>query len=246
MKVNSKKILLWLYQSEGTTPRRLRAEDLRQISPELLPSGFRSLLNLLKSKSLIAQERIGSADLFSLTSYGRAALEAYFPALTAQRDSWRGEWQLIVFIEAPGSDKQFRYLRQYLLTHGCGQLSRGNYLFPGKLPLEIEQTLNRLYVSKVMVMRVRDWSFGDERLVVSRVFNLADQKSVYSGISNEVDRLLRRVAGQKSIGDKDKMAIRLVFDRLVHLLGNDWGLLSFYYPELKSGVYLLSLLQSIS
>lgn len=240
MKATTKKLLLWLYQPDQTTNRQIDVSKLRLILPELKKSGFRSLLNLLKSQQLVVIE-----EGVVLTSYGRSSLEAQFPALKTLSRSSGIEWKVITFIEAPSSDKQFRYLRQFLLHNGCGQLTRGSYLYPGSLPVEIINTLHKLYVGKALVTGLDGWIFGDERLVVGRIFGLPDLKSGYSGISKEIQSLLRKINTQKSIEDKDKTAISLVFDRLIELLSVDLGLLQFYSPDVKSGSDLLAQLQSL-
>lgn len=253
MKTTTKKILLWLYSFNPAENRLVPVEDLRLILPELKKSGYRSLLNLLKSQQYIfIESRANSSDVakdqgnfVGLTSHGRNALKAQFPVLKTIDEPFDGQWNLITFLEAPSSDKQFRYLRQYLLNLHCGQLARGAYLYPGQLPVEITNTLNKLYVGKVLVTGLKKWDFGDERLIINNVFHLSDLKSGYSGISKEIYLMLRKSNGQKSIEDRDKSDIHLVFDRLVEFLANDLGLLQFYSPDVKSGLDLLLQLQSL-
>lgn len=243
MKSNTQKLLLWLYGPASEAVRVVGVSQLRLILPDLKPSGFRSLLNHLERQSLIFRDASGGQNQYGLTSHGMTALEAQFPVLNWSDDRRLGTWSLITFIEAPASDKQFRYLRQFLLDQGCGQLSRGNYLFPGQLSVPMTATLNQLYIGKVLVTGIERWIFGDERLVVNRVFNLADLRNGYSGISKEVDQLLSSLNRQKSIEDKDKLAICMVFDRLADLLRHDLGLLQRYFPDVKSGSELLFRLQ---
>lgn len=245
MKASTKKLLLWLYQTDPTLKRRVGLENLRLILPELKKSGFRSLLNLLKSQEYLLIESVEGESRVSLTSHANKVLEAQFPALTLSNRPTISEWQLITFIEPPSSDKQFRYLRQFLLNNRCGQLSRGSYLHPGPLPTQVAETLLKLYVGKVVVTGFKNWVFGDERLVVDKVFGLTDLKTGYSGISKEIYLLLKKINQQKSIEDRDKTAISLVFDRLVEFLRLDLGLLQFYSPEVKSGLELLGQLQAL-
>lgn len=243
MKQTTKKLLLWLYQTDNSQIRSVSVGELRLILPELKQSGYRSLLNLLKSQRYLMLDN--ESQLVCLTTYGRDALEAQFPVLKVSADWKVTGWQLITFIEAPSSDKQFRYLRQYLLANRCGQLTRGLYLYPGQLPAEVLTTLQRLYVGKVLVTGLSDWNFGDERLVIGEVFGLPDLKSGYSGISKEIYLLLKQVNQQKSIEDKEKTMIAMVFDRLIEFLATDLGLLQSYYPGYKSGPELLTQLQDL-
>jgi len=239
MKQNSKKILLWLYGVSGRTQGTANLAELQGLWPDLKPSSLRSLLQLLKQQSLVGVEKADGQTRYHLSSYGRDLLEDQFPALKDESPSMVASWQLVTFIEAPSNDKQFRYLRQYLTSQRFGALSRGNYLYPGELPDQVKKTLNKLYIGGVVVTGFTKWSFGDERLIVDRVFGLSDLKSGYSGISKEVDRLLVRKNQPKSIEHKDKLAIGMVFDRLESFLSLDLGLFPFYYPELVSGKGLL-------
>ncbi len=253
MKTTTKKLLLWLYNSDSAENRLVSVEKLRLILPELKKSGYRSLLNLLKNQRYIfteaAQKSFDSTQeqglMIGLTSHGRNALEAQFPVLKSLNQPFIGDWNLITFIEAPSNDKQFRYLRQYLLNAHCGQLARGAYLYPGSLSIEVINTLNKLYIGKVLVTGLKSWNFGDERLTIDAVFHLSDLRSGYSGISKEVHSVLRKFNSQKSIENRDKTSIHMVFDRLVELLSQDLGLLLYYSPDVKSGPDLLFQLQDL-
>lgn len=253
MKTTTKKILLWLYSADPAENRLVEIDNLRLILPELKKSGYRSLLNLLKNQQYIFIES-GSSDLelpsrqsnlVGLTSHGREALKAQFPVLKTLNEPFDGVWTLITFLEAPSNDKQFRYLRQHLINFHCGQLARGAYLYPGSLPNEVVNTLNKLYVGKVLVTGLKSWNFGDERSIVGDVFHLSDLKSGYSGISKEIYLMLRKSDKQKSIENRDKSDIHLVFDRLMEFLANDLGLLQYYSPDSKSGLDLLFQLQDL-
>jgi DNA-binding transcriptional regulator PaaX len=244
MKQTTKKILLWLYPTDVSTERVVNVDELRLILPELKDSGFRSLLNLLKKQHLISQENEAAQSVYRLTSYGKTSLEAEFPLFSNLMSDWSGEWSMIVFLNAPKSDKQFRYLRKFLIDNRCGQLSRGVYLYPGTIPTELHKLLLSMYVNAVLVTGVKGWLFGDERSVIIETFNLSDLKSGYSGISKEVYSLLKQKNIQKGFDGGDKQDICLVFDRLAILLNEDLGLFQHYYPDVRSGRELLSQLQN--
>lgn len=244
MKQTTKKILLWLYTKETDVGRVVSVDQLRLILPDLKKSGFRSLLNLLKKQHLISQESSTTKTGYRLTSYGRTSLEAEFPVFSNQMNDWSGEWSMIVFLNAPKSDMQFRYLRKFLLDNRCGQLSRGVYLYPGSLPSEMNKLLLNMYVNSVLVTGVKDWLFGDERSMVIETFNLSDLKSGYSGISKEIYALLKLRNDKKRSDGGDKRAICLVFDRLASLINEDLGLFQHYYPDVRSGDELLTQLQN--
>lgn len=235
MKNTTKKILLWLYPQQNEEERVVAVDELRLILPELKNSGFRSLLNLLKKQQLILGEEIERETKYRLTSYGKSSLQAQFPFFSSSMSQWSGQWTMIVFLSAPKSDKQFRYLRKFLVDKHCGQLSRGVYLYPGNLTSEINDLLMKLYIGSVLVTGIDGWVFGDERAVIIDTFQLKDLKSGYSGIGKEIYQLLKKKNAKKSSEGRDKGEISLVFDRLVSLLDIDLGLLQYYYPEVRSG-----------
>lgn len=245
MKQTTKKVLLWLYQIDKEVERVSSVDDLRLLLPELKNSGFRSLLNLLKKQSLISREEKGNKTIYRLTTYGESLLEADFPLFSNLTSDWSGQWTMIVFQAAPKSDKQFRYLRKFLIDEHCGQLARGVYLYPGDLPASISSLLLKLYVGSVLVTGISEWSFGDERSLISNIFGLSDLKSGYSGISKEIYQLLSQKNKLKGSESRDNSAVCLAFDRLISLLSTDLGLLHHYYPESKSGGSLLSQLQEL-
>jgi len=245
MKQTTKKVLLWLYPIDTSAERVVSVDELRFVLPELKDSGFRSLLNLLKKQHLISQENEVAQSAYRLTSYGKTSLEAEFPLFSDLMRDWSGEWNMIVFLNAPKSDKQFRYLRKFLIDNRCGQLSRGVYLYPGTMPTELHKLLSGMYVNSVLVTGLKSWLFGDERSVIIETFSLLDLHSGYSGISKEVYQLLKQKNIQKGFDGGDKQDICLVFDRLVILLNDDLGLFQHYYPDTKSGKELLLQLQSV-
>jgi DNA-binding transcriptional regulator PaaX len=245
MKQTTKKILLWLYETAEVEDRQVAVDDLRLILPEITNSGFRSLLNLLKKQQLISQEEKEDKNQLRLTSYGRGSLEAEFPVFSPVMNDWSGQWSLVLFSNAPKSDKQFRYLRKFLVDRQCGQLARGVYVYPGVLPSDVKTLLLKLYIGSVTVVSIDQWLFGDEQSIISGIYSLSDLKNSYSGISTEIHQLLKQKSTKKSIEDRDKQAVCLVFDRLVNSLHSDLGLLPHYYPDSKSGDQLLSQLQTL-
>ena len=241
MKATTRKILVWLYSPDLDQERWVDAQDLRLLLSELKKSGFRSLISLLKSQQLIVVQ----AGRVRLTTYGRDLLESQFPTFGERLDTWEGEWSVIVFLVSPRGDLRFRYLRKFLLGERCAQLSRGVYLYPGEVPSEVSKLLLKLYVGSVVVIKTKDWAFGDEKSIVNELFLLSDIKNAYSGIGDEAGQLLRRKNQGKGSSDQYKKVVYLVFDRLLEMLSLDLGLVHFYYLEEKGGKFLLSRLQEL-
>lgn len=219
--------------------------QLKLLLPNLTPGGRRSLVHYLKQKHLLRSERLGVESQLSLTPHGRDAIEKLFPALSARRMRWQGEWSVLIFINGPKGDPNFRYLRQLLLEHHALSLRRGVYLCPGEFPSQIMNELKQLYVGAVQVLTIDQWRFGDEQSLVEQHYKLSDVIEISSGISKEIEELLKRKKEQKGLTNKTKQQIFSVFDRLFDLLCQDPGLTHYYYPENDSSYQLLQKLQQL-
>ncbi len=251
MKDNTQKLLVWLYQSEDNgeageaeKARLVGYDQLELLFPDYTPGGRRSLIYYLQQKHLLKTERQGRKSGFSLTTHGREAVEALFPALS---ERFRGQlqWQAVIFIEAPRGDQHFRYLREQLLAKQAICLSRGVYLYPGPLPASLQAELRSLYVGAVQVLKIEQWEFGDEQAIVEEHYKLSDVVEILSGLSSEVEELLTNKKEQNSLTNKNKQQLFTVFDRLFEVLKNDAGLSSYYYPQTPTARKLLSDLQGL-
>lgn len=245
MKRTTLKILLWLYRDASDDQFLITLEQLQIIVPELSQSGFRSLINLLRKRKLVSGEVRDGQTIFRLTAYGREAIEAHFPNLIIREDEEAINWSLIVFLTPPSTDKGFRYLRKFLLAEGCAQLTRGVYLKPYLIPDKIRQLLLKLYVGNVLITEVGEWAFGDERSVICDNFQLYDLQKTYSGISDEIETLLKDKIVKKDTKDQYNQKICLVFDRLLLAMEGDLGLLDSQFPGTITATHLISRLQNL-
>ncbi len=245
MKDNSKKLLLWTYPIEGEDKRKVPYSQLEWLLSDLTQSGRRSLVRLLEKKQLIFTDTITDQWRVSISTHGMNELEAQFPVLKRGDDDSVRLWTVVVFMDAPQQDPRFRYLRSQLVKHHLFSLKRGLYLYPGDLPRDVVSTLEEVYRSSVVVLKVDEWSFGDEQIVIGQKTELGDRLDVYSGISKEIERLLLKIDENKSLSNKQKERIASIFDRLYQSLGTDLGLTSRYYPQANSGMDLLNQLKSL-
>jgi DNA-binding transcriptional regulator PaaX len=179
-----------------------------------------------------------------ITSFAIDALRAQFPAINKHFEPWQGVWSLVVFLEAPPQDANFRFLRSKLIALNAGQLSRGNYLYPGELPPQLLDTLTSLYKTSVVVVQVDRWSFDDELTTIRSVFKLSDVFAVYSGISKEISQLLASAREQKELTDTQKIAVYTIYRRLYDPFLKDIGILGKYYSLVDDGITLLLKLQN--
>ena len=239
MKLNSKKLLLYLYPLAGEQ-RRASFDQIKLFLPDLTEAGRQSLIRLLATKEFIFTDDLTGKQRLTISSYGQTQLELDFPVLKMNRSTWQGQWSMLLFLQAPATDKNFRYLRTLVLSHRCLALKRGVYLYPGELPSAIQQTLQKTYRSAVVVVQFDKWKFGDEQIIIGQKASFKDIVSIYSGIGEELERLLTKLPNYKSLSRGQKQQINSIFDRLVIAMADDIGLLPNYFPHAPDGVALLN------
>jgi hypothetical protein len=245
MKENAQRLLTWLYPSDKTA-RWVKLDELSLVAPQLTEGGLQSVLSYLQQHKRLVIERFDGQQLASITTHGMQALTGQIPAFQAQRRNWQGSWQGVFFLQAPKSDQNFRFLRRLLLGSFALPVNRGIFLYPGNLPEKITFELNTSYEGAVIVTEFKQWSFGDEREVIGSILNFSDQVNSYSGVSKEIDKLLRLETPLIEFTDQSKLRFSSVFDRLFANLKNDFGVQQAYFPQVKGGVDLLFELQNLS
>jgi DNA-binding transcriptional regulator PaaX len=243
MKENSKKILLFLYPSENES-FWLDFSQLQELLPQLSQSGLQSSLFLLDKKDFLRIDKTENEPKYSLSSYGKSYLEDLFPALRGLSEKWQGDWSLIVFLEAPKTDRNFRYLRSYLTQNKAIGLTRAVYLFPGLVDEKIQSDLQRSYKNAVLVLKVSEWLFGDDFKIIGQKAGLSDLFELYSSISKELDRLIRIKGLNKTFTQQEKESFFSALGRFLSILDTDEALLSFYFPQVEAARKLLAKFQN--
>ncbi len=242
MKENSKKILLFLYPSENQ-PIWLSFTEIAQLVPSLSKNGLQSSLFLLDKKEFLRVDKTKKEWSYSLSSYGKSYLEDLFPALSSNHEKWRGNWSLIVFLEAPKTDKNFRYLRSYLTQNKAIGLTRAVYAFPGDLSQKVQVDLQNLYKNSILVLKISEWLFGDDFKIIGQKAQLSDRFELYSSIGKEVERLIRIKEDSKIFTQQDFSSFFSALDRFLGVLDGDEALLHFYFPQVVEAKKLLSAFQ---
>ncbi len=243
MKENSKKILLFLYPSAKES-WWLSFSQLEQLLPELSVTGLHSSLFLLDKKDLLRIDKTKSEWRYSLSSHGQSYLEDLFPALTNINEEWRGEWSIMVFLSAPSTDKNFRYLRSFLTQNRAISLTRAVYLYPGLMTEKIKMELQKSYKNAVLVLKVKEWLFGDDFKIIGSKAGLTDLLELYSSISKELDRLISIKLNKKEFTQQEKNNFFSALNRFLGILENNIALLTFYFPEVEEPKKLLAKLQN--
>jgi DNA-binding transcriptional regulator PaaX len=217
----------------------------RTILPNTTDGGLRSLLHHLAKAGVFSQEKLQKEVRYYLTDDGAEQLKAVFPALDARWDTYAGEWECIVFQEAPNSDPQFRYLRSQLVAERAIQLSRGVYCVPGSLSDVVSVLCKKMYRDSVSIFSVGSWKLGFERSTVIRNLSLGDLSTAYSSISREVDQLLAVLAAQGSLTDQHIGTFLSACDRFRDTVQEDTGILAYYYPNGATARSVLAQLQQV-
>jgi DNA-binding transcriptional regulator PaaX len=241
MRENTKKLLLFLYPVKGEAVW-LRFSQLHELVPELTKAGLQSALFLLDKKELLRIDRSETEWRYSLSSYGVRLLESIFPALLQSHEQ-SSEWLLIVFLTAPKTDQNFRYLRNFLVQNQGVALTRAVYLVPKQVVSKVTEVLQSSYKNAALLLQVNDWLFGDDYKIIGQRAGLYDLFELYSSISREVDRLIDVKILKKSFTQQEKVSYFSALNRFLGTLESDHSLLRRYYPDVESAAELLSKFQ---
>lgn len=245
MKKNTQKILLSLYTKQTEVKNRVKLENVKSLVADLSDGGFRSLIHVLKKQGSITTQRVLGITSVSITQHGTMLLEAEFPALLSKWEQWDGSWSCLVFMESPESDKQFRYLRKLLISQGALPISRGVYMSPGGFSEIVIKECQLSYSSNVLIFSVDKWKIAVESSFIIEKYGLLDLAETYSGLSNDVHRLLKTHDYKKGLMNGHKTTISLVYDRVIAILSEDPGFCTFYFNEVDSVKSTLFRLNSI-
>lgn len=245
MKKNTQKILLALYSGVEEITNRVPVTNLQALVAQLSGGGFRSLLFALKKQEMIVTQKVLGVTTVSITHHGTMLLESEFPALSRKWDTWDGKWECLIFMESSLLDKQFRFLRNLLISQGALAVNRGVYLSPGGFSEIILKECQNSYYSNVLIFSVQTWKLATESSFVIEKYGLLDLAEAYSGVSNDVSRLLKMVIDKKRLTNRDKVNINLVYDRVVEILLEDPGFCTFFFKEVENIKNILLRLNSL-
>ncbi len=230
LKQNTLKVLLVLAATSSTEAQGLPSPIIKALLPDITITGTRSLLVLLVRKKLIYKRRVFGTTTFHISEQGQRSLNTAFPALHATWHDWDGSWVVVVFLDAPKGDSQFRYLRKLILSHAGMQVTRGMYAKAGGFAPEVLAQLQNTYLGHVIIFSVFKWIQGFDKPVVFEYYNLPDKATALSGISNEVNELLNIINREKRLTEKQKINIVTLVDRFIDFLREDPGFIHYYFP----------------
>lgn len=238
LKPNTYKLFTFLYSPD--TEFFANNLQLKNILPDLSDPGRRSLLSYLINQGLVSSERRGTQAWFRLTHDGERQLEEIFPCFQTSMRQWSGDLVLLVFLEPPKGDQEFRYLRNFLVNHWSTAISRGIYLWPQAMFDQYQRQLEPMYRKSWLVIKNGEWLVGDRRSFLQQHFAIDDLVTSYSGISKEIVQLLKLKKTVSSFSDQQKMTLYSVFHRLYSLIQKDSGLHFYYFPQVADPLKLLN------
>lgn len=238
MKKNTKKLLFLLHTPEEDLTK-LPLKLVREVFAHLSDGGFRSWIFHLKGEGLVFVEQRPEDQYAYLTSKGQRAVRQLFPCLNPQWDQWDGSWQLLLFLKAPKGDRQFRYLRQLLLTERAMPLSRGSYLLPMTCSERVMHECQMRYADAVAIGTVKNWLYGLEDPVIVSYYDLNAKALLYSSIGKDIMQLLTQIGAKKRLINTQKKQLLSQLDRLFECALDDPGFLRKYFPEVEDARALL-------
>lgn len=241
MRYNSKAILLLMYSPDPMQPVLLSEIQLHAYLAKLTKSGLKSILFGLCRQQYLAKHSVSNQLIYSLTNMGRERCQALFPSLDRQS----GQVNLLIFKQAPSTDKGFHYLRKACLKAKAIILVRGVYLFPAGIPSYLKLELAQLYSRAVIVLQVSNIESGFDWQTISESIQLWDVATVYSGISKELAALLAKIDEQNVWVDKQKHQLSALLSHFIDTLTSDTGLETPTMPEVSRPLSILSRLQNI-
>jgi DNA-binding transcriptional regulator PaaX len=244
MKKNTQKLLLALFSKDTELKNRVPLNTLQLVVPDLSDGGFRSLLFALKQQGALTTHRLSGVTTVSITHHGTTLLESEFPALSDKWDEWDGKWECLIFMNSPEFDKQFRYLRELLISQGALAINRGVYFSPGGFSDVVMNECKNSYFANVIIFSVGNWKLATETSFLIEKYGLLDVAETYSGLSNDVARLLKSIINENRLIVSYNKDLNLVYDRMAAVLQEDPGFCTFFFKEVENIKNLLLRLNS--
>jgi hypothetical protein len=243
IKQNAQQLLIWLWSMKGEE-RLVRRECVIYLWPMMTASGRRSLVHYLEKQHYIETLTVGKQKYLRLSVFGVEWLERHCLGMSGKRRSWGGEWLLVAVVGKSEGDRGFRQLRSWLRQYGAVKVERGMYLLSAPMEEILSEKLRITYRSMVLVWELKKWLFGDERLLVFRKCELLEVLNLYSGISSDMEQVIKSKKLKKNANNGYISALFEIYQRLLVILGEDLGFLYFYFPNEANGAKILARLQS--
>ncbi len=240
----STKITLLLLYANQETPTYYSLDRVNAVLTALGITSQRSLWHLLEKNNYVVQDAFSQEKSVAITATGLEQLKQAFPILSEQLTNWDKEWYAAVFLTAPASDANFRYLRTYLLAQYAASLSRGVYIFPSSMKQTIEFEIERSYHRSVTLTSFKPTDAALFEQQILALYSIKDIFYQYSGVSKSVGELLAKSGGKKVAINRQKKLVSSIVESLCSVGERDIGLVPDYFPQVPEYKQLLHSLQT--
>jgi hypothetical protein len=235
MKINSRKLLLFLYDRDNHI--WVNYSQLDYIWQNLSETGKRSLLSLLIKKGYLINETIEGRSSFTLSLNGKRWCEETYPGLSLEKSD---QWFACILANPPQSDPYFRVLKLKIAKHNFIQINPTVFLFNGQLPFALLKEIELKYINSVLVFALQTLLVGDNYLLLNENLGISDLKRTYSGISSEIKKLISKKNSFSILNHQSNIAIFSVFERIFETLEKDRGQMKFALGTFLSGGEVLA------
>ncbi len=240
MKINTRKLLLFLYKEDETQQNIITYDHLFYLWNDLSAGGSRSLIHHLQKAKLIQAVKVNGEVGFTLTLVGKQVIAHHYTLegipLREEKDEC-----LLILLASPPSDPQFRFLLQKVKAEGS-MIKKGIYLLR-QPSSQLISLCKEKYYNSVVLTAIKEWVVGDPQLVGQTHLLVQSVNESLSGISTQITRLIDMKNSFSSLNHQEKMVIFSAFDRLVLIFDQLATSPNYSFLAVTSGKQLLSTFQ---
>jgi hypothetical protein len=212
MKINTRKLLLFLYKEDESEQNIITYDHLFYLWKELSAGGMRSLIHHLQGQKLIQGVTVKGERGFQITQIGKQVIAFHYRLQdTANLD--KEKQQLLILLSPPSSDPQFRFLLSRVKISGL-MIKKGVYLLPLVTP-DLTSLCKEKYYNSVLLTTIEQWRIGDPSLLGQTDLFLQSITDSLSGISTELNQVIGESNPYSLLNHQQKIVIFSAFDRLL-------------------------------
>jgi hypothetical protein len=227
MKINTQKLLLFLYLSKKAQELKIGYTELTLLFPEISSGGVRSLIHYLKKNNLLFVRKEGKEAFFSLSPLGDLKVQKLFPFVIPRSNKENSRTTVLLFFHTPPShDPSFMTLRKEIKKSGFIPLQRSLYFYQGALPEKILSLCQEKYFSSVLLLQNPTWVIENAFVFLKDKTDKESFENILSGISKEIDGLILKKHEDSLSTYQAKLSMFSVFERIFFVIKNFTMLLS--------------------
>lgn len=216
MKINSRKLLLFLYFLKKAKNKGISYAEIALVFPQLSESGHRALIFQLSKKRLIQKETATSSSGFLLTALGEQYLLKRYEFLKGEDSSRQDATILVIEKEKSSYDPGFRRLHALLKRQSAIHLKKGIFSLSQTRYSVIEKELLS-YLSEIVCIEVGAVVLGQLHPFLSAGGLANEWEAALSGFSNEISQLIAEKTKKQSATYQSKINFLSVWERFFWL-----------------------------